>query len=340
MQSEDRVSAALAAISPQITLYRVSVSAALDRVRSMIAAESGASQVRATLGDLGARLIDADRMAMVFSGAGPLDSASTTALERAAAILEELLNPANEPFVVDVPPGTSFIAAVRNRLSYLGLGFGAAGIHELVRQRSYDPAQHETALGGYPFERWSASERRRAPPLIVRVQGSDLDALALAPLLDGCVRFVLMIDSPTTVAPLARLISPGVFVAQCGDLQALQSVVDYDGPVVIAAMSADEACFTHDPRAGNAAWQRVTLVRIPDVVPRKSFALRSVWQQRDDVAHLRSLAERPVWSASSADPLAMPASGSNAVFDPAERLTAWLLEQTVATSGNGGGGPS
>lgn len=332
MQSDERVASALTALGPRIGLFRFAVSTALERARGTLASESGPGNARATLGEFGGRLIDPEIFAMIASGAGPLDATAHAAVERCADLLESLLLTGDEQFVVDVSSGASLSDAVGGRLAMLGSVFAAAGIIEQVRRRTYDPAQHQLAIG-YPFDLWSAGDRKLAPPLVVRVDGSDLDAVSLAPLIDGSVRFVLLVSGCTAPAPLAPLVSPGVFVAQSDDTRVVDMVKDFEGPAFIAVMTCAEARFVHDPRAGASTWQRIEVTRIPSVQPRKSLGVRSAWQQRDDLAHLKSLVERPVFSAVTGGPLvSAPDNGA----DPADRLTAWLLDQSGLSVPAGG----
>ena len=121
--------------------------------------------------------------------------------------------------------------------------------------------------------------------------------------------------------------SPGVFVAQAGDVKVLERITDFDGPAVIAVMSGSEARFVHDPRAGSAMWQRIEVTHMPAAQPRKSFGARSAWQQRDDLAHLKALTQQPVLPAARAEVLV--AAGGIGSYDPTERLTAWLLDQST-----------
>ncbi len=327
MQSDERVDAALSALRPRIAAFRLAVSGALERAQTTLASESGPDQARVALGDFAAGLIDPNRFAMISSGFGPLDAVSHAIVEQAVKELDALLRAGDVDFVVDVHAGRSAAAAVRARMTALGPAFGAATLVDLVRRRTYDPAQHGLPLEAYPFEKWTAAERRLAPPLVIRLDGRDLDAFELAPLLDGWVRLVLLVAEPCTAAPLARLVSPGVFVAQTGDMKVLERVADFDGPAVIAVMSGSEARFIHDPRAGSAMWQRIEVTQLPAVEPRKSLGARSAWQQRDDLSHLKALIQQPVLPANPAEVLV--ASGGGGSFDPAERLTAWLLDQST-----------
>lgn len=327
MQSDERVAAALSALRPRIAAFRLAVSGALERAQHTLASESGPNQARVALGDFAAGLIDPDRFAMISSGFGPLDAVGHAIVERAAKALEALLRAGDEDFVVDVHAGTSVAAAVRARMAHLGPAFGAATVVDLVRRRNYDPAQHDFPFETYPFERWTAAERRLAPPLVIRLDGRDLDVFELGPLIDGWVRLVLLVTEPCTAAPLARLVSPGVFVAQVGDVKVLERVTDLDGPAIIAVMSGSEARFIHDPRVGSAMWQRIELTHMPAAQPRKSLGARSAWQQRDDLSHLKALVQQPVLPANPAELLVAPGVGGG--FDPAERLTAWLLDQST-----------
>ncbi|HEX9128756.1 MAG TPA: hypothetical protein VF850_06325 [Gemmatimonadaceae bacterium] len=327
MQSDERVAAALSALRPRIAAFRLAVSGALERARNTLESESGPDQARVALGDFAAGLIDPDRFAMISSGFGPLDAVGHAIVERATKALEALLRAGDEDFVVDVHAGRSAAAAVRARMTALGPAFGAATLVDLVRRRTYDPVQHGLPLEKYPFEKWTAAERRLAPPLVIRIDGRDLDAFELAPFIDGWVRIVLLVTEPCTAAPLARLVSPGVFVAQVGDVKVLERVTDLDGPAVIAVMSGAEARFVHDPRAGSAMWQRIEVTHMPAAQPRKSLGARSAWQQRDDLSHLKALIQQPVLPANPAE--VFVASGVAGGFDPAERLTAWLLDQSL-----------
>jgi len=327
MQSDERVVTALSAIGPRIALFRFAVSGTLERARNTLASESGPSQARVALGDFAAGLIDPDRFAMISSGSGPLDAVGRAVVERAAEALETLLRAGDEEFVVDVRAGASPAAAIRARMTTLGSAFGAATLVELVRRRTYDPVQHGLPFEGHPFEKWTVAERKLAPPLVINLDGRDLDAFELAPLIDGCVRLILLVDEPCPPAPLARLVSPGVFVAQSGDMKVMERVTDFDGPAVIAVMKGTEARFVHDPRGGSAMWQRIEVTHMPDAHPRKSLGVRSAWQQRDDLSHLKALIEQPVLPANPAEALLAAVGGNSS--DPAERLTAWLLDQST-----------
>jgi len=326
MPFDAQVSSALSAVRPQLDVFRFAVSSTLERAKALLTADSGSSLAGAALGNFASGRIDPDRFAMISAGSAPIDSVGRTVVERAIELLEPLLAGGDDAFVVDVKSGTSPVTAVRARLTKLGSVFAAATLIELVRRRVYDPTQRILSFGGHPFEKWNAGERKIAPPLVVRLEGADLDAFEFASLMDGCVRFVLIISGQCSPAPLARLVSPGVFVAQTGDAGILAKLTDLDAPAIIAVMNGAEARFVHDPRGGAAIWQRMQLSNIPSAIPRKPIGNRSAWQQRDDLAHLEALARQPLPLAPLIDEIS--ALDGNAIADPAERLAAWLLDQS------------
>jgi len=326
MQSDPRVVTALSALRPQISLFRFVVSGTIERARSALASESGPNQARTTLGDFAAGRIDADRFAMISSGSPPLEVVARAVLQRTVELLESLLRAGDDEFIIEIQPGLSAGEAIRDRLASLGSVFAASALVELVRRRIYDPALHELPLEGHPFEKWTTGERMLAPPLVLHARGPDVETFELAPLLDGCVRIVLLLDEPCAPAPLARLISPGTFVAQADDLKILEKLADFEGPGIVAIMSGAEARFVHDPRVGAAMWQRIRVARMPDASPRKPLGSRSAWQQRDDLAYLKALIEPPSLATHAVGALVAGVDAS--ISDPVERLTAWLIDQS------------
>jgi hypothetical protein len=326
MQSDQPLAPVLSALGPQIASFRFVLSHTLERARTILASASGSSQAQVTLGDFAAGRIDAARFSMISSGSLPLDVYSRAVVERIAELMESLLRAGDREFVVEVPSGSNVAEAVRERLASLGLVFAASSMLEHVRRRTFDATQHGWLLESHPFEKWTAGERHLAPPLLVRLAGHDIDPFELAPLLDGCVCLVLLFGEPSAPALLARLISPGVFVAQAGDLKVLDRLTGFEGPAVIAIMNGAEARFVHDPRVGSAFWQRMRVTHLPDAQPRKSFGNRSAWQQRDDLAHLKGLVEPPVLSPNAA-------KGAAAAEDASDKIAAWLIGQAGLQAG-------
>lgn len=321
MQSDERVVSALSALRPAIDRYRLAASGALERARAMLAFEPGPGRTRAALGEFAGGRIDPERFALVSAGADPLDATGREVVEHVIELIEDLLSASNEQFFVSVGQAGGAAEAIRARLTGLGTVYASARILDLVKRHGYDRLRQGSPSDGYPFEQWTAAERALAPPLVVRLDGSTLDGLELAPLVDGCVRLVLIVDGPAAPAPLARLVSPGAVIAQVHDVSLLAGLGDFDGPAVIAVMQGQEARFVHDPRVGSAAWKRIRIDRMPTIPPRKTLGSRSAWQQRDDLAHLKALVEPPSLAHSAA-------GAGNGHADPTDRLTAWLIEQS------------
>lgn len=321
MPSDERVVAALSALRPAIDRYRLAASNTLERAKAMLAFEPGPDRTRAALGEFAGGRIDPERFALVSAGTDPLDVTEREVVGHVVELIEDILGASDEQFFVTVGQAGGAAEAIRARLAGLGAPYAAARILDLVKRHGYDRQRHGSPSDGYPFERWTAAERALAPPLVVRLDGSALDALELAPLVDGSARLALIVDGPAAPAPLARLVSPGAVIAQVDDAGILTGLAEFDGPAVIAVMQGQEARFVHDPRAGTAAWKRLRVDRMPTVPPRKTLGSRSAWQQRDDLAHLKALVEPPSLAHSAA-------GAGNGHADPTDRLTAWLIEQS------------
>jgi hypothetical protein len=320
MQSDQTLTDALSALGPQIAVFRFALSRTLERARAILTSESGATQVQLALGSFALGRIDADRFASISAGSLPIDVHSRAVVERSAELIESILARGDQEFVVEVEAGANAADAVRERLASLGAVFAASALLERVRRRTFDITKDSWSCDGYPFERWTAGERHLAPPLLVRLAGEDIDAFQLAPLMDGCLRLVLLPTSRFAPAALARLISPAVFVAQTAELDVVEKLASFDGPAIVAVTTGSEARFVHDPRAGSAMWQRIRVTYTPDAQPRRALGSRSAWQQRDDIAHLKALVELPGLS-----PIA--GAGPPTIEDATGRIAAWLIGQ-------------
>ena len=319
MPSDDRTRAALAALAPQLAAFRSAAIAALEHARAVLAPSGGVDRVRLELGVLGARL-DAQRFAGIANGGPALDATTRERVERAQGVLESLVAASDEAFVVDVPPGASLTVVVREALAHFGRVFGLASAIDLARSGRYVPDLHDRAFMAWPFELWSARDRRSAPPLVVRVSGADLSLGNVANLLDGSVHLVLRVAGEAAPARLVRLITPNTFVIQAQDPQALARFTLYGGPAVAALFETDVACFTHDPARGPGVWQRLTIEREAPPVGRKRVSALSQWQQNEELQQLAVLAVRPTFSATPVESFVPAGEG-----DPVERLATWLL---------------
>ena len=322
MPSDSRVQSALEALRRPADTFRSHIASARDRVRAMLANNGGADRARLELGSFGLARIDAVRFAGLQHGA-VLDALSRSRLERADAVLAEMDAASDELFVAEVPAGDSLRVVVARAFGRVGRSFGAASVADLVRAGRYEPERHDRMLESYPYEWWSKIEREHAPPLIVTVNGADLRAGALAELLDVGTRMVLVVQGPSTPAPLVRLVTPGSLVIQTKEIDALRRVADSRGPAIAALFDHEAALFTHDPLAGAAAWQRLTIHWLPSSLPEKTIAGVSPRQQREELLQLDALAEMPRVPNGPVE--ALVPGGSP---DAAERLTAWLLTES------------
>lgn len=319
MPSDHRTRAALTAVAPRLAAFRSAGIAALEHARAVLAPSGGVDRARLELGALGAR-IDATRFAGVADGGPALDATTRERVERARGVLESLAAASDDAFVVDVPAGASLTVATREALAHFGRVFGLASAIDLARSGRYVAELHDQAVDAWPFELWTARDRRTAPPLVVRVSGADLSLGNLANVLDGSMHIVLVVSGDAAPARLVRLITPGVFVMQTKEPQSLARYSAYTGPAVAGLFETDVACFTHDPARGPAPWQRLTIDATAPAPGRRRLSGLTPWQQNEEVQQLASLSSRPTLSATPIESFVPGGDG-----DPAERLAAWLL---------------
>ena len=325
MPSETAISAALTALAPRLQAFRAAVSDAAERVDRFVAAATTdfpRQRVAAELGAFAANRIDAERFAGLLVGAPALDQAQRSVLTLAGVSLRELASAPDAQFVVDVPSGSSPGALIAERLATLGRAFAAAEAAELVRSHRHDATA--PLPRGLPHARWNRAERAVAPPVVVLVDGADLWAAEAAPFLDGRQAIVFLVRGACPPAPLARLITPSVFVLQTSKPEALAGArgADASGPMVIALVPQGCAEFVHTP--GNApVHDRLSVVVAPEV-PRRAIGAWSPRQQQDDLQLLLELATPGV-----ARPKPIPGAPSMNGGDPVEQLAGWLLSQAA-----------
>jgi hypothetical protein len=182
---------------------------------------------------------------------------------------------------------------------------------------------------GYPFALWTRAERAAAPPLFVELGGGDLNAAGLSEFLDGSQKIVLVVRGPAPPAPLARLLSPGVFVMQTADPAALEEVVGIDGPAIVALGTEGLVPFTHNPAGGSSYAERISVEDLPEVSDIAGLGFR----QKQDVEHLRQLAASASYVPASTSASSPVASSDHSDADPADRLAGWLLQQANFADG-------
>jgi len=343
MQSEPTIRRALDALAAPRERFRSAVAAAVDEVAAYLDARRAPADGRTErtaheLGPFASGRLDPVRFAGLFGETATLDPAALARVDRAHETLRQIAAIGDEAFGFRVPTGGDLRAHVDRALADLGRAFGAARAVEHVRSGRYPSGELEAYLDGFAFRLWNRAERQIAPPLVVEVEGGDLQAAGLAEYLDGSQKVVLVVRSPAPAAPLARLITPGMLVIQAATDADLGSFAESSGPAILALVPDGCARFRHLPGA-DASWERLGIEWLPSDEPRASVGSVSVFQQREEIAHLRALSAAPpapeprVAVATSDPPALVPATAGDTpvgapATDPADRLAAWLLSQT------------
>jgi hypothetical protein len=343
MPSDGRIKLALESVRRPREAFHSAVAVTVDQVRSFLEARrppegSASDHVATELGPFAAGRIDAKRFSSLVSEPDSEDIVQLAPLERALAALRAVSQRGDDLFMVRMEPGESLSDRVARALAEAGRAFGAARVIRLARSDRYDPDQHATLLDTFPFQRWSASERGIAPPLVVEVDGADLLVAGLADFLDGSQKLVLVVRDASPPAPLVRLITPGVLVLQTADPADLDRLSRTPGPAVAALVSAEAAHFLHEP-ATNGRAPLLEVRRMPEEEPRRALGSISAFQQTEELRHLVALASPAAAAAGAAAPsvtagvapgIGEPAAGAQdgtAPMDPANKLAAWLLSQ-------------
>jgi hypothetical protein len=329
MQSDDRAARALAALERPREVFRSAVVAAIEEVTVFLAAQRApvaqrTEQEAVRLGVFAAGHFDVERFSRVVGTVEAMEPARLDALEHALRIMRSFAAQGEDLFRVRVRRGADLRDTVRDALSARGRAFNTAHQIELLRTgRTATPVELE--YGTLDFRHWNRTERTLAPPLVVEVNGADVSAGALSEYLDGMQKLVLVIDGVVAPAPLARLIAPHTFVMQTTDAGAVARLAAFDGPGIVAVMpeSAKVALFAHDPAAGAALAQRLTVDELPDR-PKRAVAGGSARQQAEDLAWLAELRALAAAQTQAAGPAAAEAA---AAVTPADQLAAWLLQQ-------------
>lgn len=346
MPSEDgrrKISAvALGAMASRLDAFRSGVATAGEQLRGELAdrrsaGEDRAAQVAEDLGPFAEGRIDPERFAALFNREEKEeDPKELEALEAAAAVLDEFASTGAGPFQAVVPKGGDLRDAVRDALANLGRVFGAARVAELARTKRYEAAEHGGLLDSFPFRRWNRSERGLAPPLIVSVEAADLQASGLGEYLDGAIKLVIVVKGEGQPAPLAALITPGVFVAQTTRVEVLERMAASQYPAIALLLEEErpaEARFVHDPGAGASTWDRLVIESVPPEEPGTRVGRPP--KGADALAHLKALATpRPTVAAAATNGDVEVAPGeadTSGAAAPADRLAAWLLQQSDLT---------
>lgn len=337
----DPVAAALEAVAGARSAFRSVVATTAEDVRSFLQArttppEGRAERAALELGRMGPSHIDPERFSALLGEEEVLDAQSLKVVEEARRILAEVADADDDLYRRSVERGGDLRGAVDTALAEAGRAFGAARAVTLVRKGGYRPDDDWELLHPLPFRRWSRAEREVAPPLVVRVAGRDLVPGGLSEFLDGSLKLVLVVEGPSPLAPLARLVCPGVFVLQTSDPAELALLADVEGPAVAALLPPEAVRFRFDPRKGDGVARGLELDGLPDTLDATPGMALSASQQARDLATLRELirfrdgataprtapAANGATSDEAATGLEAPPAGS-----PADRLAAWLLKK-------------
>jgi hypothetical protein len=332
MPSDTHVEKALEVIADARESFLAAVRMAADQISAQVRshdtpASEARDQVAAELGAFAEGLIDASRFPAQVGESNTLDDTSADLLRRAGEALDGLSSAKPEDFVLTVSEGGDVCAAVEKALARLGRAFGAA---ELAKQARVGGGGTDAALdrlSSYPAAEWRVRERELAPPLVVSTPGGGLDLAGLRNLLEGSQILVLLAEGPCPPAPLASLLSPGVFLLQTTNPDELAGLGDLEGPAVIALLPEGAAEWIHDPRGGDTLAERLTVRALPDSAGIGPLDGVSVWRQREDLRHLAAMVDAAKGGpATGAAPSANGLPGEEPV-EPVDLLAAWLIRQ-------------
>lgn len=331
MPSDERLQGACDVLRAQDGAFRAAVETAYAQVRAYIAAHGSRSEERAQetgleLGRFASGRIDVGRLAAVLGTTRVLDHQEEAVVWRCADVMGDVLARGDDLCICKVPPGGDLRATVEHALGMVGRAFGAAHVFQAVKAGTYKAEVHEPALRSYPFRLWTRQERQLAPPLVVSVEGTALNAPSLAEYLDGAQKIALVIEGASAPAPLARLITPHLFVMQCESPAELARLASADGPGIAALVPPTAARFVHDPVTA-----RLEVTQLRAEAPRNSVGGWSAWQQSEDLALLRALAAAETLAANAraqvSDNGSTPRAPAGDAAFGVEELSAWMLAQ-------------
>lgn len=329
MPSDERVTRAWAMVAGPAQRYRSAVAEALEQLHGWLARHRDGSprvsEAAVELGLFAEGRLDAARFATLSRGGDVADARGVAAVERAVEVLTDLLAQGLALGTVHVPPGGDIYACVTGALARAGRAFGASAVAQEAK-RGIAVAPDDRRLSRYPYARWNAAERRVGMPVVVEVSGPDCRPGGLADFLDGGQHIVLVVDGECSPAPLARLITPGTFVAQVASLDELTGRAHADGPAIAAVVPEWCARFVHDP----SRTERLQVQYLPaELHPAHAGSGLSQRQQREELALLVSL------TGAGLPQVAVQGAPRSPAGSPVATLTAWLLAQSGLSTTTG-----
>jgi hypothetical protein len=318
----------LEALSKPIFEFRSALATTVEQVRGGLESQEtgsngGLDNLSAELGQFAEGRIDLESFSHLVKRRAPLDRGALDRIKSAHAALLELAARREKLFHFALKPGASLRDEVAHALSEVGRAFKAARVIELTRSGRFGADGANPLLGDFRFRSWSRAERRLAPPQIVFLDSDDLLAGALCEFMDGGFKVVLVSDGPCSPAPLVRLATPNTYLLQTDKISDLREFAAYEGCGVAAILPEGAARFVHDPRRGSDVWDRITIDHLPGQ-PDNPIGGRSVYQQREELAQLETLANRPE---PVAVPVPMPGVSPSVPASPEDKLAAWLISQ-------------
>jgi len=320
MPSEERKGVVLAAIRPRINLFHATLAKTTEQVRGLLAGTGDAADDQsAALGFFARGKVDVQRFSSYTRGSAHIDAAKEAPVRSAQEVLNQLLSRGDALYVLTLQEGEDLATRVAERLAEIGRAFAAAHLVELAVRGEYSEDQHAVLLEPYPYRQWSRSERALAPGLVVELSGTDLIAASVVPFLDAGMKIVFNVDGDAPAAPLARLISPGVFVQQETGDKPLEAFAAFQGTAVAALLPDGAVSFVHDPGAGATTYERFVSLTFPKEIRKRRIGGTSAAQQAEDYALLETLS-------------VVPTPTGDAASDPAGKLSAWLLSQANLAS--------
>ena len=308
---------------PSLDQFRSSLAATMAQLQSLIAELEGDEAARSQhmaehLGSFAQGRIHPQRFAQYAQGQQAAAPEATSILKRSLAVLQELHHAGSKLTHHKLEPGKNLRCLLSRSLKQIGRAFGAARVAQLATAGCFDEEEHAPLLENFLFRYWGPEQRKLAPMLVIHIEDGDAQTTNLGEFLDGSVKVLLNFGDLCPVAPLARLISPGIFLMQTSDPQALTEFAAWDGPGVAALVPPDCAQFTHIPQAGSRLEQRLKVQSMPAHQPKHAFGSLSLQQQMEDFHQLQSLAH--VAEAVPADEDSLPAR-------PVDKLAALLLNK-------------
>ncbi|HSM05061.1 MAG TPA: hypothetical protein VK858_10555 [Longimicrobiales bacterium] len=324
-EGPDPVTEILQELAPALDAFRSAVAEAEEEVRIYRARHEEVladpvGRITRELGTFAVGRIDPRRLAGLLGDGAMPDPLTDRLMAVAHQRFGRMATQGSGSHRVRVPTGGDLRDAVRDALAEAGRAFGLAHAVARARDHRYDPDRDHALLHAHPFDRWSPAERELAPPLVVEVDGAGLRAAGLVEFMEGRQKLVLRVRGKAPPAPLARLASPGVYVAQTMGEEAptvVRELADHAGPGVVAVFDADAGALPFVSRPDRALEIDV------DALTAAVAAATGVRGQPGllDLRHLQALAVTP-------SPAAATGQGLPAGDPTVDRLAAWLLART------------